>query len=356
MKILHTSDWHLGKTVYGRSWIMEQKHFIDNTLLPYIIEERPDVVIIAGDVFDKSIASIDAIHLFDKFIQDMDALQVPLVVVTGNHDSKDRIAIGANVLSKENIHIVSDFRFAENPIRFCSGKTKLAVYPLPFMENVDDYETKIRSISEKIDRNVFNILVTHGFVTRSGKNNTEFVSSVDCVKSELFKAFDYVALGHIHSYKKVESNVVYSGSPFQFFFDESSEKKLFIELCVKDRLYCINTVEHSPLHNFRVIEGNFKQIINVAKREPSDDYMLICLKDSEPIYMPLVQLRVYYPNILNLTNDLLLTESLDISEDFGEKINDEKIIMDFFREICLWNPEDDDLDVVREQLKKISDL
>ena len=356
IKILHTSDWHLGKIIYGISLLDEQENFMFNTLISIMNKEKPDIIIIAGDVFDRQIASIDAIKLFDKFISLIQKkYSIPIVIITGNHDSKDRIAIARHLLKSQNIYISTEIADVFDFIDIKKDGKIIRLHPLAYFdlasaksflgEDEISYANAYKKIITQIEKNTKgvnqNILISHCFVAGTSDNQAydeSYVGNAAAVGYENFKNFDYVALGHIHKAQSIKGNIHYSGAPIKMSFDEPSKPKS-LTIVEIDNEITLRQIPIEPMHNMRTIEGKFKDIVEMGKHNPSDDYILINLEDNTPVYMPVEQLRVYYKNILSLQyiNNWELKDSFNSHSNnlICNKNADEKHILEqFFKNIC----------------------
>lgn len=356
IKILHTSDWHLGKIIYGMSLLDEQENFMFNTLISIINQEKPDAIIIAGDVFDRQIASIDAIKLFDKFISLIqEKYSISIVIITGNHDSKDRIAIARHLLKYQNIYISTEIADVFDFIDIKKDGTTVRLHPLAYFDLVSaksfldedeiNYANAYTKIIAQIEKNTKgankNILISHCFVSGTSGNQVydeSYVGNAAAVGCENFKNFDYAALGHIHKAQNIKGNIHYSGSPIKTSFDEPSKTKSLTVIEIDNEIK-LKQIPIEPIHNMRTIEGKFKDIVEMGKQNPSDDYILINLEDNAPIYMPIEQLRVYYKNILSLQyiNNWELKDSFNIESNnliCNKDVDEKHILGQFFKNIC----------------------
>ncbi len=357
IKILHTSDWHLGKSVCGKSMIYDQKYFLEKFLVDIIKKEKPNVMVVAGDVFDKKFAPVDAIELFNRFITRMyKEFKINVVIVSGNHDSPERLSVASEILRDSGVFISSCISDLYRPIDVKDDVSNIKIYVLPYFDLLDAkvmfkeaniktyndaYKVIINSISDKLKASDFNVLVTHCFVAGSEFSDDEetiCIGGSEEVRSSLFSSFDYVALGHLHTPQKVEDNIRYSGSPLSYSFNDKTFNKSITIIEVDKNTSKIKSIPITPLHNFKVIKGLFCDVIDKAKRNPLDDYIYIILEDKVPIYMPMEQLRVYYPNLIMLSNDSILDvcEQNKVIKDFilGKESNDRAIFEDFLSNIC----------------------
>lgn len=360
MKIIHTSDWHLGKTLCGQSLIDDQTFFINEFFLPLVQEQTPDIVIISGDIFDKNIAPVDTIRLFDSFICRMSELKIPLAVITGNHDSRERIAIGTELLKNSGIYIAADTDSFNCPIELCENGITYKIYLLPYFsrqqaneylgEECDGYADAFGRIIARIEQNLntdcVNILAAHCFVSGSSLSESEnpiYVGNSSQVGAELFKSFDYTALGHLHSPQYAGNNIRYSGSPLKYSFDEEYQKKSVTLLEFKGEKADIKEIPIPALHDVRTLTGSFDELTASGRECPSEDYIHIHLTDSFPIFMPVDRLREFYPNILSLSCDYIDRKNEDTEYTAAKQSSDEEMFIQFMLQMNGTEPTEDEL-------------
>lgn len=357
MKIFHTSDWHLGKMIYGRSLLPDQEHFIREVFLPAVRSERPDLVIVAGDLFDRQIAPIEAIRLFDNFLCEMSALHIPLAMISGNHDGAERIAVGTGLLRLSGIYIGSSISDLSQPAIITAGGETAHVYLLPYCEPAavrqvlrdegiksfqDAYTALLNRIKEQLEPNVINILIAHCFVmggTVSASESPTFVGGSSEVNPSVFEGFDYVALGHLHGPQRAGKNGRYCGSPLKYSFDEAGQRKSFTILDIHKDHTQITEYSAPPLHDVRVISGLLDDLIAQGKEHPSEDYLYANLTDDAPVYMPMDKLRPYYPNILGLSSQWLSASGDGTRDDLRDQLKKRKtddiyVFEQFMSQIC----------------------
>ncbi len=373
MKVVHTSDWHLGKMIYGRSLLPDQEHFIFQTFLPMVSYEHPDLVLIAGDVFDRQIAPVEAIRLFDRFLSEMSAFRIPLAIISGNHDGAERIAIGTGLLRQSGIYIGNTIDDLFRPAVISAGSETAHVYLLPYCEPVavrqylhddsiksfqDAYAALLARVNEMLIPGAINILVAHCFVmggTLSSSESPTFVGGSSEVSPAVFEGFDYVALGHLHGPQKAGKTGRYCGSPLKYSFDEAGQKKSVSILEISKGNTQIEEYSRLPLHDMRVVSGVFSELLRRGKEAPSEDYLYANLKDSAPVYMPMDQLRPYYPNLLGLSSEWLFAGG-DGSRDglrdqfMHRKTDDVYVLEQFLRQICGSEADDADRELFRQAL------
>jgi exonuclease SbcD len=373
MKVIHTSDWHLGKMIYGRSLLPDQEYFIFQTFLPAVRSEHPDLVLIAGDIFDRQIAPVEAIRLFDRFLSEMSALRIPLAFISGNHDGAERIAIGTGLLRQSGIYIGNTIDDLFHPAIIPVGEETAHVYLLPYCEPAavrqylqddgiksfqDAYAALLARVNEMLAPGVINILIAHCFVmggTLSSSESPTFVGGSSEVNPSVFEGFDYVALGHLHGPQKAGKTGRYCGSPLKYSFDEAGQRKSISILEIHKGHAEISEYSRPPLHDMRVVSGLFSELLQQGRETPSEDYLYANLKDSAPVYMPMDQLRPYYPNLLGLSSEWLSAGG-DGSRDglrdqfMHRRTDDVYVFEQFLRQICGGEADDADRELFRQAM------
>lgn len=315
MKFLHLADLHFGRLLYGRSLIEDQQYFVRNILLPAIDDQRPDAVLISGDVYDRQIASTEAIALFDELIEAFSARRLPTVIISGNHDGPERMAIGTKLLSKLGIHIVTTLSGAFQPIEIGDAQ----IFALPYFDNAqmraftgDEslrgagtcMQAAIARMIPLFDPDKKHILLAHCFAAGSVTSDSEsqlFVGGTGDVPTDCFSPFDYAALGHLHAAQRAGDKARYAGSPLKYSVDEAHQKKSLAFVTVDNE----TTVELLPIHTLRDvrrISGTFDELLEHGMKQPTEDYVEIELTDESPVFRPADRLRPYYPNLLSVRN------------------------------------------------------
>lgn len=321
MKFIHLSDLHLGKRVNEFSMIEDQAYILKK-ILGIIRDEEPDGVLIAGDIYDKSIPSVEAVELFDDFLKRLAGQKVPVFIISGNHDSPERLAFGAELIKLSGIHISPAYSGRVEPISLKDNYGAVHIYMLPFIkpvhvrsvfpeETVESYTDAVRAAISHMDiqESERNILVTHQFVTGAQRSDSEdiCVGGADNVDVSVFDGFDYVALGHIHGPQSAgRESARYCGTPLKYSFSEANHHKsvTILELKEKGNLV-IRAVELSPLRDMRELKGTYEELTNRKNYEGTrvDDYLHITLTDEEDIVDAMGKLRVIYPNLMKLDYD-----------------------------------------------------
>lgn len=321
MKLIHLSDLHLGKRVNEFSMTEDQAYIIKK-ILEVIKEEEPDGVLIAGDIYDKPVPSIEAVALFDDFLKQLARAKTPVFLISGNHDSAERLAFASELIELSGIHIAPAYNGTVKPIPLKDAYGTVNIYLLPFIkpahvrsrfpeESIESYTEAVRTAISHMDipEGERNILVTHQFVTGAMRSDSEDISvgGSDNVDASVFDAFDYVALGHIHGPQSVgRESVRYCGTPLKYSFSEAGHQKSVTILELKEKGNVrIRTADLVPLHDLRKLKGTYEELTNRKNYEGTrtDDYLHITLTDEEDVLDAVGKLRVIYPNLMKLDYD-----------------------------------------------------
>ncbi len=328
MKLIHLSDLHIGKRVNDFSMLEDQK-YIFKVILGIIDDEKPQGVIIAGDIYDKSVPSAEAVQLFDDFIVKLAQRKLNTFVISGNHDSAERIAFGNRLMDVSGIHMSPVYNGAIAPLSLQDEFGKVNIFMLPFIkpanvrpffegEEIHTYTDAVKCALSNIniDESQRNIIVTHQFVTGATRSDSEEVSvgGSDNVESFVFDDFDYVALGHIHRPQSCgRATVRYCGTPLKYSFSEASHEKsvTVIELLEKGNIN-IRTIDLVPKRDMREIKGTYDEVTSkdFYENTNTNDYLHVILTDEEDVPDALGKLRLIYPNIMKLDYDNTRTRSI----------------------------------------------
>ena len=330
MKLFHLSDLHFGKRVNEFSMIDDQRYIIDK-ILELADEHKPDGIILAGDIYDKSVPTTEAVELFDNMLTRLAARNIPTYIISGNHDSAERLDFASELIGISGIHISAVYRgevpFVEREDEF----GKIRIYMLPFIKpvhvkryfpdaEINSYTDAVRTAVEaaSIDTSVRNILVTHQFVTGASRTESEDISvgGTDNVDASVFEGFDYVALGHIHrSQAAGGEHIRYSGTPLKYSFSESRDTKSIAIVELKEK----GNIEYKfiplvPKRDMLEIKGTYNEIISKDFRENLDmeAYYRITLTDEDDIPDAAAKLRVVYKNLMRLDYDNTRTRSFAV--------------------------------------------
>lgn len=322
MKLLHLADLHIGKRVNEFSMLEDQRYILKE-ILEIIDTEEPEVILIAGDVYDKSIPTVEGVTLFDDFLTQLHQREKTVCLVSGNHDSAERLNFAGNIIKENKIYMAGMY---QNPIeKVCLEDEygKLNIYLLPFIkpamvrkqyETVESYHDAVKAVLDDTEVNVSerNILISHQFVINGSEmpeesdSETKSVGGIDHVDASVFEKFDYVALGHLHGPQKVQRETIrYAGSPLKYSFSEIKQKKSVTLINMKEKGE-VEIVQHplKPLREMREIKGTLKELLEERKaNENSEDYIHAILTDEEELYDPIGEMRAIYPNIMKLDFD-----------------------------------------------------
>ena len=336
MKLIHLSDLHIGKRVNEVNMIEDQEYIL-RQILSIVDDEKADAVLIAGDVYDKSIPSAEAVTLFDDFLWQLAKRSLPVLVISGNHDSPERLAFGSRLLEQKGIHISPVYDGAVRPVKLRDAHGEVDFWLLPFLkpahvkrffpeETIETYTDACRVAVEKlaIDPTRRNVLLTHQFVTGAATCESEELSvgGSDNVDASVFEGFDYVALGHIHGPHNIgSSRIRYCGSPLKYSFSEAEHLKsvTLVKLEGKGQPE-LQVLPLTPRRDLRQLRGTFAQLTDpeLYRHTQTEDYLHIILTDEEDVPEAIGKLRLIYPNILKLSYDNTRTREdqiIDRAED-----------------------------------------
>lgn len=373
MRLIHLSDLHLGKRVNEFSMIEDQQYILTK-IINMIDEEKPDGVIIAGDIYDKSVPNEEAVKLLNDFLMRLAKRKLQVYIISGNHDSAVKLSFASGLIDLSGIHFAPVYDGNIVSFSLGSGAEKVKIYMLPFIkpatvrtifpeEKTDDYTDAVRvAISHmEIDEKACNILVAHQFVTGATRSESEEISigGLDNVNASVFEPFAYVALGHIHGPQHIGRETVrYCGTPLKYSFSEVNHHKsvTIVDIVTEaeeqpvtihtgemmSQQVTIRTRELIPLHDMRIIKGTYEELTNRCNYENTsvDDYLQIVLTDEEDIPDAMGKLRVIYPNLMLLKYDNKrtrenrgITDAVDVEnkspltlfEEFYEMQNNQKM-------------------------------
>ena len=319
MKLLHTSDLHLGIRL-GEYSLIEDQEYILNSIVRLAEAEAVDGVIIAGDIYDRSVPSAEAVALFDDFITKINGLGIRAFIISGNHDSSERVACGASLMAKSGVHISPVFGGVAECVSLQDEYGEVRIHLLPFIkpayvrrffECPDElsYTDALRQVISgmNIDKGVRNVILTHQFVTGASRSESEDISVGGCdnVDVSVYANFDYVAMGHIHSPQCCgDEHINYSGTPLKYSFSEVNDIKsvTVVELLEKGSL-TVRRIPLAPRRDLKLIKGSYAELTSRSYYEGTgltDDYIGVCLTDEEDVVDAISKLRIIYKNIVKL--------------------------------------------------------
>jgi exonuclease SbcD len=381
MKILHLSDLHIGKSVNGFSMIAEQKHAFEQ-IVEYIKTERPAAVVIAGDVYDRAIPSVEAVRVFDDFLTGLAGEDTTVLLISGNHDSPERVNYASRLLSEKRLYLCGSFEGSLRKVVINDEYGEVNFWLLPFIKpsslrgitegrEIDSYDDAVSVVLEAadIDYSSRNVLVSHQFYTKAGvspiRSESELnpVGGLDAVTAELIEQFDYVALGHLHGGQNVGSeNIRYCGSPIKYSFSEWRQIKsvTLVELNKKGNI-TISNLPLTPIHDMREIKGELHKLVRdeISSLADKEDYLRVILTDEDEIIDPMGKLRSVYPNVMSLGFENSRT-SIDIgaivtNREEIETLSTFELFSEFFLEIQGSIMSGEQAEIVRELLEERAD-
>lgn len=352
MKLIHISDLHLGKRL-GEYSLHEEQADILGKILAIVDNEHPDAVMIAGDIYNKSVPPEESVQLFDNFICGLSSRNVQTFIISGNHDSAERMAFGGRLMQSCGIHMSPVYDGKTLPITLADDHGEVNIYMLPFIKPITirrffpdaeicSYNDALKTAVEamNIDSSKRNILITHQFITGASLSESEeiLIGGTENVDADIFANFDYVALGHIHSPQNIRKNMRYCGTPLKYSKSEIRQNKsaTVVELGEKGALN-IRTVPLIPLRDVREYRGTFSELTDSTfySKVKTDDYVYLTLTDDSEIPEAVHKLRKIYPRLLKLSYDNTNTGSVSelMSACAVTDTTPEELFDEFFREI-----------------------
>jgi exonuclease SbcD len=377
MKFLHLSDLHIGKTVNGFSMLEEQQHAF-RQIIQYIQTEHLSAVVIAGDVYDRAVPGIEAVRVFDDFLTELSHEEVSVLLISGNHDSPDRLNYASRLLSEKHIHLCGVFDGTLYSVSLTDEYGAVNFWLLPFVkpssvhgmfaeQETGSYEDVLRAALESasIDYTARNVLVSHQFFTKTGltpvRSESELnpVGGLDAINADLIARFDYAALGHLHGAQAVAyEHIRYAGSPVKYSFSEWRQEKSvsLVELRGKGDI-SVTKLPLTPLHDMREIKGKLAGLISGKTVLPADreDYLRVVLTDEEEIIDPMGKLRSVYPNIMALDIENSRTSidlsTVSVNSDNVKSLSPFELFSNFFLEVSGAVMSEEQRAIVRELLE-----
>ncbi|HBA69680.1 MAG TPA: exonuclease sbcCD subunit D [Lachnospiraceae bacterium] len=324
MKFVHTGDLHIGKIVNGFSMLEDQRHILQQ-IYELTQEEKADALVIAGDIYDRAIPPAEAVVLLNDFLTDMVRTGIPVFMISGNHDSPERIGFAGKILEQNGIHIAGVYEKRLKQVKVMDGYGEITFVLMPFVKPA---AAGAKSSGEAVEHMLSaqvngkedkegktgagrKVLITHYFVTDNGREpelsdgeTTVHVGGLDNVEASLFADFDYVALGHIHKPQKIgEGEIYYAGAPLAYSFSETGQKKT-VNLVELDGngVASVKRIPLKPLHEMRKIRGRLEELIKpeIVEAADAEDYIRAELTDEEELIDPIGTLRSVYPNIMQI--------------------------------------------------------
>lgn len=373
MKLIHLGDLHLGRSLGDFDLIDDQK-FILKQIIELIDKEKVDAVMISGDVYDKSIPSEAAVNLLDSFLSELSSRNVKTYMISGNHDSDDRLNYGSWTFEKQGIFISAIYKGQLDHHTLKVGDTEVEIYMLPFVKasqvkhycpdsKIESYEDAVKVIIDKagIDEKKCNVIISHQFVAGKGEDpslsgsesiGTLNVGTVEKIGYDCFDKFDYVALGHIHSPQRVgRDNCRYSGTPLKYSLKDVNDEKSvpLITINGKDDIN-IELVPLRPLRDVRHIRGTMKELLSKENVSSPEDFIYATLTDEDIINDAVGIFQQTYPNTVKVDFDNSRTrevEQVDISQ-IAENRTFGELISDFYKQVYGTDISEEEMAVMRE--------
>ena len=391
MKFIHTADLHIGKSVCEHSMLDEQR-FILASILDVVKREKPDAFLVAGDVYDKSVPSAEAVAVLDDFLVRLSETGTKVFVLSGNHDSAERIAFGGRLMADRGVYMSPVYSGAFTPVTLKDESGEVDVWMLPFVRpatvraclesdedraQVTDYTSAMRMaiVQMKLTAGRRNVLLAHQFVTGAERSDSEEnVGGLDNVDASVFEGFDYVALGHIHKPQNVAKDeagmarVRYSGTPLKYSLSEASHKKSLtvIELGVKAEIGLANIhvreIPLTPEHDVREIRGTFAELVSpefqrkqLADGFKLDDYVYVKLTDENDVPDAALKLRGIYPNLMMLDydNERTRNQKIVVGEGKAEQKTPMELFGEFFSDMTKRELNEEESEFVRDMIESI---
>jgi len=356
MRILHTSDWHLGRIFHGIHLTEEQAYLLEQ-FIAIAKESKPDVIVIAGDIYDRSVPPTEAINLLDEVItRILVDFQIPIIIIAGNHDSPDRLGFGSRLLQEKGLHIYGRFSPEIAKVVIPDTHGSVNFYPLTYVEpaivrnelqeaDLQGHDQSMYRLLERIratlEQGSRNVLISHSFVAGGEESESErplAIGGSGAVNSAYFKDFAYVALGHLHQAQKIGAeHIRYSGSLMKYSFSEVNHRKsvTLIDLDKAGKT-SIEKIELKPRHDLRKIEGYLQEILNNASKDGSrDDYLMVTLQDEGALLDPIGMLKSVYPNIMHIERlQYTGNKSLVNPEQNFRKLKETELFSSFFQQVA----------------------
>ena len=378
MKFFHTADWHLGKLVQG-IYMTEDQRYILQQFLKAVDEEQPDAIIVAGDLYDRSLPPVDAVNLLNEIFEEIIIKRdIPLLAIAGNHDSPTRLQFGNKLMAKSGLHISGDFQETIKPVVLQDEFGEVHVHLIPFAEpstvrdvlnqkEISTHDDAMKAITEKLvgelSPNARHIVVAHAFVTPYGEkqeNTSESerplaIGGSECVDGSYFMPFHYTALGHLHrAHKVMDDKICYAGSPLKYSSSEAKhEKGFYIVELLEDGSITKEKRVLKPIRDLRIVEASLHELL---RHEPSEDYVFVTLTDQTPVIGAMEQIRTVYKNAMHVSRKALpfeKTETAAHSTTERAQLSDTDLFTVFHQEMLGGEPTAEVIALFEEVLQEL---
>lgn len=381
LKILHTSDWHIGRILNEFS-LLDDQEYILKEMFKVIENEKPDVIIISGDIYDRSIPPKEAVELLDRTLtQIIEEYNIPTMIVSGNHDSQERLSFGNELLKHKQLYIEGMISNNIKKITMSDEYGLINFYLLPYIHplvvrdlfnevSIKDHQEAFKFLMDKIYENLNtserNILITHNYIISdlnsiilSDSERSLSCGGIDYIDASLVEMFDYVALGHLHNYQKVKKDCIrYSGSILKYSFSEANFKKGVIILDIKEKGKLESRfVELKPKRDLIILEGELDTLIQKETYQKIDrsSYILAILTDSKDLYDPIGRLRAIYPNLMRIQrNNFSINENVKTRAlgDFKNK-NEITLFSEFYQNITGNSLDEESIKILHDVINEV---
>ena len=388
MKFIHMSDLHIGKIVNSYSMLAEQRRAFEQ-VSGYIETEKPDAVIIAGDIYDRAVPSVEAVRLFDDFLTSLARGNVTVLLISGNHDSPERINFANRLLSEKKIFLCGSFNGSLQKIVLSDDYGDVNFWLLPFIkplavrgffseQEIETYDEALAAVlkTADIDYNSRNVLVSHQFYSKTGvtpircESELNPIGGLDAVDCGLIEKFDYAALGHLHGAQNAgAAHIRYAGSPVKYSFSEWRHEKSVSLVTLNEKGGAeIKELFLTPIHDMREIKGKIDKLMSreVISLADKNDYLRVILTDEEEIIDPIGKLRSVYPNLMNLDFDnsrkstakavCIDTGAIETDGDKTKKLSPFDLFTEFFLDTHGSVMTEEQIKIVQELLESEAEL
>lgn len=374
MRILHTSDLHIGRSLNGYSLIEDQKYFL-NWLLKTLKEQKVDALIISGDVYNSAFPSTQAVTILDEFLTEaVIENKMPVIMIAGNHDSPQRLGFSNRLLKHQGLHIAGGFENGVEQVIFDDKCGKIGITLLPYIqpatsrqyfpdEKVSSFDDAVEVFAKNYVYNKLicdvNILCAHGYYLYFGDDELDIceselhVGGSEAVNLKRFENFDYIALGHLHKCQKAGPNGRYSGSPLKYSISEENHKKQIVILDIDgNKKIDLEFLPVKSLRDVRVIKGEFSELLNIK----SDDYISAELTDENLVLNAMAQLKVNMPNLLNIEYINRKYETSDIKADIKSFKDPAKLFEEFYESAANKSMSNEEKELVKQVMREVENI
>ena len=374
MKFLHTSDWHLGRQLHHQSLLDDQRHVLQQ-IIQIAAQQQVDAVVVAGDIYDRSVPPANAVALLDEVLHQLVIeLNIPVILIAGNHDGHERLGFACRHLAASGLHIIGPLPQSISPIQIQGKNGSAWFYPLPYAEpatvrhlldlEVNTHQQAMEALLQQVHQHdakgLAKVVIGHCFLAGGDESESErplSLGGADQISPQLFESFHYAALGHLHGPQfRGANHVRYSGSPLKYSFSEQHQKKsvTLVELNGEGKAQ-VELFPLRPLRDVRIIEGYLDELLEQGKTDHHcDDYLMIRLMDKSAILDAMGKLRAVYPNVLHLERTGLLAsqDRLELARDQLKK-SEHAMFADFFEQVSGEVLSDEQSALINKSLERI---